>query len=307
MPTNGYASILLGNGDGSLLAAGQYSAGASSSPTSILAAHFNSDTFSDLAAVDANGDTVSILLNEGNWPIKTWIGPASGGNWSTSANWSPSGVPAASDLVTISGKSINLSASAVVSGLTLIGGASLTVAANGNGVLRAGTLSISGDSKLDLKDNDLILDYTAASPIGSWNGTSYTGVTGLIQSGGNGGAGNGSGIVTSMSSVGDGTTRALVLAEAAAVVDFGSGATAMWNGVTVDKTTVLVKYTYAGDIDLSGELNGDDYFWIDSNILHSGVVFGYANGDINLDGEINGDDYFWLDSNIVSAGMLGPI
>ena len=67
---------------------------------------------------------------------KTWIGPASGGNWSTAANWSPSGVPAASDLVTISGKSVNLSASATVASLTLTGGASLTVAANGNRVLR---------------------------------------------------------------------------------------------------------------------------------------------------------------------------
>ena len=65
---------------------------------------------------------------------KTWIGPASGGNWSTAANWSPSGVPTAIDLVTIAGKSVTLSASATVASLTLTGGATLTVAPNGNRV-----------------------------------------------------------------------------------------------------------------------------------------------------------------------------
>ena len=37
---------------------------------------------------------------------KTWIGPTSGGDWSTAANWSPSGVPTAGDIVTISGQSV---------------------------------------------------------------------------------------------------------------------------------------------------------------------------------------------------------
>jgi hypothetical protein len=63
-----------------------------------------------------------------------------------------------------------------------------------------------------------------------------------------------------------------------------------------------VKYTYSGDIDLNGEINGDDYFFIDSNVVNSGSVFGYDAGDINFDGEINGDDYFWLDSQITSQG-----
>jgi hypothetical protein len=70
---------------------------------------------------------------------------------------------------------------------------------------------------------------------------------------------------------------------------------------------VLVMYTWGGDADLNGELNGDDYFYIDSNILQSGVVFGFHNGDFDYNGEINGDDYFIIDSNITYAQASGIV
>src|SRR5437773_11392541 len=60
-------------------------------------------------------------------------------------------------------------------------------------------------------------------------------------------------------------------------------------------------YTWGGDANLDGLLNGDDYFRIDSHVNQSGSVFGYHNGDFNYDGAINGDDYFILDSNIATA------
>jgi hypothetical protein len=93
----------------------------------------------------------------------------------------------------------------------------------------------------------------------------------------------------------------LGIAEASDVLGLGAAQTDVWNGQTVNGNCVLVKYTYQGDADLNGELNGDDYFHIDSNILQSGVVFGFHNGDFNLDGEINGDDYFALDANIIAS------
>jgi hypothetical protein len=52
-------------------------------------------------------------------------------------------------------------------------------------------------SQLDLTNNDLIVDYSGASPIGSFNGTTYTGLTGLVVSGRQSLAWNGSGIVSS--------------------------------------------------------------------------------------------------------------
>jgi hypothetical protein len=290
--SDGKISVLLNNGGGGFLAPLLFACG----PTSnygepiVAAADFNGDGRRDIAASsyylrlspDPSLANIRLLINDGNFLTKTWIGPASGGNWSTAGNWSPSGVPGATDHVFISAAGVQLSATVIVAGLNLTGGA-----------------------KLDLKDNNLVINYTGVSPIGSWNGSAYTGITGMLQSGRNGGAWNGSGIVTSMSNVGDGTTRTLGVNEASAVLGLSGNATANWNGVTVDATAVIVKYTYAGDIDLNGELNGDDYFYIDSHVLQSGSVFGYDVGDIDLNGVIDGDDYFWIDSNITAQG--GPL
>jgi hypothetical protein len=54
-------------------------------------------------------------------------------------------------------------------------------------------------------------------------------------------------------------------------------------------------------------LNGDDYFYIDSNILQNGVVFGFHNGDFDYNGTIDGDDYFIIDSNITYAQASGIV
>src|SRR5687767_13786151 len=51
------------------------------------------------------------------------------------------------------------------------------------------------------------------------------------------------------------------------------------------------------------------YFHIDSNVLNSGSVFGFHNGDFDYNGQINGDDYFILDSNILQvqgSGIIWP-
>ncbi|MEO6434504.1 MAG: hypothetical protein ABIP55_01930, partial [Tepidisphaeraceae bacterium] len=69
-------------------------------------------------------------------------------------------------------------------------------------------------------------------------------------------------------------------------------------------TTILVKYTYAGDANLDGKINVDDYGQIDFNAGSSGSVFGYFNGDFNLDGKINIDDYGIIDFNVASQNEV---
>ena len=44
--------------------------------------------------------------------------------------------------------------------------------------------------------------------------------------------------------------------------DFGYST---WMGKSVATKSVLAAYTYAGDADLNGQVNGDDYFYIDFN------------------------------------------
>ncbi len=185
--------------------------------------------------------------------------------------------------------------------LALMGTASASLAAGGAANVITRSLSIAPTARLDLCDNDMAIDYVSSSPLGTWNGSAYTGVSGLIASGYAGGAWSGGGIVTSMTAAIDpNSLTTLGVAEASQALGIGLTETALWDGQTIDGTAVLVKYTYAGDANLDGVINGDDYFQIDSAFPQGGN--GWLNGDFNCDGVINGDDYFLIDSNFPAQG-----
>src|SRR5207248_9672755 len=96
-----------------------------------------------------------------------------------------------------------------------------------------------------------------------------------------------------------------VLTQLVAVSALDAGyAGGTFGGQSVGSGDALVMYTWGGDANLDGTLNGDDYFQIDSHFNQAGLTFGYFNGDFNYDGDINGDDYFVLDSNF-NAGSTG--
>src|SRR5207245_492014 len=101
------------------------------------------------------------------------------------------------DVVAVNAGGVTFPASQHFQSLNVASGASATLAAGGSRTLYTKSLTIGATGKLDLKDNDLLLDYTGSTPIGSWTGSAYTGVLGLVQSGRNGGGWTGNGIVTS--------------------------------------------------------------------------------------------------------------
>jgi hypothetical protein len=175
-----------------------------------------------------------------------------------------------------------------------------TMSTNGGRVLVTKALTIAGAGKLNLNDNDMLIDYTGASPIGAWSGSAYGGVTGLVQSGFNGGAWDGNGIRTSMSDAASGLTT-LGIGEAADVLAISGAETMLWNNQVVDASSVIIKYTYSGDANLDGFISGDDYSAIDFNAGTS--ASGYANGDFNFDGIISGDDYSTIDFNYAAQGL----
>ena len=181
----------------------------------------------------------------------------------------------------------------------------MTLTPGGNKTLKTATIEIvdpSGTSRLDLSDNKLIVTTT---PVGTWNGGGYTGVTGLIQFGRGDGSWNGGGIRTSMTDATTGVLTTLAVARADETGHDGG----IFGGVSVSGDDVLVMYTWGGDADLNGELNGDDYFYIDSNILANQAGANNAsfhNGDFDYSGAIDGDDYFILDSNILQAQASAP-
>src|SRR6185295_761803 len=100
-------------------------------------------------ATIADNQAVGTILNDESRG-KTWVGPASGGNWSTASNWSPSGVPVATSLVRIDGASVTISSSVTVAELSLVDNAQVTVAPNGNRVLRTSGLFVGYYPRLDL-------------------------------------------------------------------------------------------------------------------------------------------------------------
>ncbi|HYO09301.1 MAG TPA: hypothetical protein VER17_10045, partial [Tepidisphaeraceae bacterium] len=189
-----------------------------------------------------------------------------------------------------------------------VSGGRVNILPNGSttGVSKVKSLAVNGPvASLDLVNNDLIIDYTGASPLGTLDGSTYTGVTGSIQSGRNAGAWNGAGILASQAAAANpAVPTTLGVAEAAKVLGLSGSQTAMWRGQIVDATSLLLKYTYAGDADLNGKINGDDYFLIDSHVAAAAAAgnVSYYHGDFNYDGKINGDDYFLIDSNVGGQG-----
>jgi uncharacterized delta-60 repeat protein len=192
------------------------------------------------------------------------------------------------------GASVLFNATQRLAALNVDGGTA-TLASNGNRALVTRALTVTAGGVLDLTNNALVFDYgsAAASPLGSWDGSAYTGVSGLVATGAS--SGTGSRIVTSSLVVGQ---KMLGVADARDVVDFGSAPTKLWSGQTVDASSVLVKYTFGGDANLDGAVSGDDYARIDFNVAVPGAS-GWHNGDFNHDGVISGDDYSLIDFNIV--------
>jgi hypothetical protein len=226
------------------------------------------------------GNDVVDVVNAANWTLQSNIG---GATRNVAVN-------------VAAGGSVTFNATQRLRSLSVSGNA--TLSSGGHKVLLTKDLILAG--KLDLTDNDLILDYSGADRLGGFNGTNYTGVLGLIQSAQNGGAWDGAaGLFTSMADAQTGLTT-LGAAGSADVFSIGAGETALYEGETIDSTAVIVKYTYAGDANLDGFISGDDYSTIDFNVGTS--AFGYANGDFNYDGIISGDDYSTIDFNFGAQG-----
>ncbi|MCY2954342.1 MAG: hypothetical protein NTU53_20620 [Planctomycetota bacterium] len=136
-----------------------------------------------------------------------------------------------------------------------------------------------GSGKLDLEDNQLIVQL----PEGEDMGSIISHVADLVRIGRNGGSWTGGGITSSAAASNPLTGLAIVPEEQA--------------------SQIRVQRTYYGDANLDGVVNADDYFQTDSGFISQKP--GWYNGDFNYDGVINADDYFLIDSAFV--GQSGPL
>jgi hypothetical protein len=152
--------------------------------------------------------------------------------------------------------------------------------------------------QLDLTDNAMVL----SPPGGSWDNGAYTGAAGQLQAGRGSGVWDGSGIITSTPDARDpGFVGTLAIADGGGALGLSGAQTQLWNGVAVSASSILIAHTFAGDANLDGAIDGDDFFQIDAHAGLVGGVVSYFNGDFDYNGWVDADDYFLIDSNYNKA------
>jgi hypothetical protein len=180
--------------------------------------------------------------------------------------------------------------------ITVGAGATVAVSPNSTGhtVVTTGTLSLAGSTSawtgnLNLATNDL--DLISGS---------LAAITNQIQHAYAGGSWTGQGI-GSTSAAQDSTHLT-----ALGVIQNNQSGTALFtasntfDGTVPGASDVLVKYTYYGDANLDGKVDGSDYSRIDNGYLDH--LTSWFNGDFNYDGIINGSDYTLIDNSFDTQG-----
>jgi autotransporter-associated beta strand protein len=175
-----------------------------------------------------------------------------------------------------------------------------------NKFIKTGEIALGSNASIDLRDNKLL----TTTPVGTFDGSAYSGVQGQVARAYNFGAWDQPGLKTSMPEAGfnagalSGTTT-IATATAEQVMFIAPSDTAVFQGQTVTGATTIAMYTYAGDLNMDGFVDGADYGVIDNYVQFPGTD-GYVNGDFNYDGVIDGADYGVIDNTIQLQGAPFP-
>lgn len=184
----------------------------------------------------------------------------------------------------------------VVSQAASLGGSGALSASGGNVVMSQGftsgvkvaSIGIGSANIVDQVDNKLV--------VGS--ATALLSVVDYIRGARNGGAWNGSGLTSTAAK--NHPTLSTTLGVLSGLEFHGIyGAGAPFGGVEVDDTDTLVRYTWYGDSDFNGKVDGADYARIDTtfnNEASQGDVGGWFNGDWDFNGKVDGADYALIDA-----------
>jgi hypothetical protein len=176
--------------------------------------------------------------------------------------------------------------------------------ADNRNVLVVQTLSVAGGvnnwlGQLDLAGNDLVVRGGSISMISNMVNSGYNAASGPLWSGNGITSSSAAGNTTHLTALGaifntvDGTSTGAAL--------YGSGTNrGLFDGVSPASSDVLIKYTYYGDANLDGAVDGSDYSRIDNGYLSH--LSGWSNGDFNYDGSINGSDYTLIDNAFNTQG-----
>ena len=268
-----------------------------------------SQSIGSLAGTGGSVQFASATLTVGNANTSTSYGGAmAGSNGSITkvgtGTLTLSGVLSYTGTTTVSGGTLALAnTSSVATAAANVTAGTLRLTPLTTRVLNVNTATVSPGARLDLTDNKLIV---RSGTIGTANPSThiYNGLSGLIQSAYNFSAWDGSGIMSSMPTAIAGVTT-IGIATGTQIRGLGATETDTFAGQQITGASVIAMYTYAGDANLDGTIDGGDYGTIDNFVQVPGA-FGYANGDFNYDGVIDGGDYGIIDNNIQAQGAPFP-
>jgi autotransporter-associated beta strand protein len=149
-------------------------------------------------------------------------------------------------------------------------------------VSRPSSLTVADGAVLDITNNDVIIDYTGASPIAAYEA--------LVASGYNVvGDWAGDGITSSIAAI-DGNYVVAIADNAALPAPFGTAqGGGLFSGVDVDLDTILIKFTHRADVDLDGAITPNDASIFGTNYSENDPAT-WAMGDMDYDGIFTPND-----------------
>jgi autotransporter-associated beta strand protein len=263
--------------------------------------------YTDGAAVTFDNRFVTanqtVILNGSVSPASVTVNNSSGSYTITGTG----GISGATSLTKMGSQRLTLATVNNYSGGTVVDGGVLELAING-ALPAASTLTIAAGAEVvaDANTGLMILNSLNLDPAGTGtaaglldltnnglvieNGNLAT-LTADIRAGANALSWNGSAGITSATAASD-STHLTAVGAATGLTTF--------EGTSVSASDVLLRYTYFGDANLDGVVDGSDYSLIDNGYLNR--LTGWQNGDFNYDGIVDGSDYTLIDNTFNTQG-----
>jgi autotransporter-associated beta strand protein len=152
----------------------------------------------------------------------------------------------------------------------------------GDGTQATSQLSLTG-GKLDLTTNGLAIHYAAGNDAAVLASTRAQIIAGYNPSSPTAGDGTWNG-TTGITSSSIGSLNAIGYALASDVLPFTNGTTDTFLGTTVDKNTVVARYTLSGDLNLDGSVDFLDLAKLAQSYNVTDGTRQWSTGDVNYDG-----------------------
>jgi hypothetical protein len=275
--------------------------------SSVLKASFPFSAFSTIYVVgDNNADTLSVKLGSTAGSTITYVQAGNATdtinvNQTSPTGWVTIDPSTGNDLVNVgtagAGTAIaKFFVSQQIGALTVGSGGQAVIDSTGTKkLLQLTAINTSGTGFLDLGNNYIVVH---GGNLGTLIGEISTGLN-LA----NGGYWNGAGILSSSAAAAAGHLGAIGIIQnnnAGTTIYGASAALGLFDGYNPSLTDVLIKYTYFGDANLDGMVDGSDYTLIDNGFTSK--LTGWYNGDFDYSSSVNGSDYTLVDNAFNTQG-----